>query len=362
MTTSAVTATGPVSRGELGRTLLHEHVLSLVPGGWLTGTASDDRSGLARTALAALPGAGIATVVDLTTRASTPGRAAALRRLSQQTDVGIVVGAGFYKSGHLPDWVAAATVDALADWYERAAVDGLDGTEVRAGCFGELGTSLGYMTAAEARNLRAAARAHRRTGVPISTHCTLGTMGREQVELLDAERVDLSRVVVGHQDLAESSRAVIEVLETGANVGLDTLGKEWFDLAVDAPGPRSSAPGGGLRPPHAHTLKWTCHRRDTARMDLLIDLLDRGYEAQLVLSTDLLGRELHANATTHGRHGYRYLPEVVLPELRRRGVDEATLDVLLVENPARILALPSAGAAAGGRTATDDASYEQVDR
>ena len=332
MTTSAVTATGPVPLGQLGRVLMHEHVLSLVPGGWLTGAAADDRSALARTALGGLGDASIDTVVDLTTRAAPPSRAEALRRLAQQTGVGIVVGAGFYKAGHLPDW------------YERAAVDGLDGTTVRAGCFGELGTSLGQVTDAEARNLRAAARAHGRTGVAISTHCTVGTMGPEQVALLDAEGVDLSRVVIGHQDLAASPAPVIEVLEAGANVGLDTFGKEWFDYAVASGEPGTEARASALRPAHAHTLKWACHRRDVDRIDLLVELLDRGYGAQVVVSTDLLGRELHANAATHGSHGYRYLPEVVLPELRRRGVDAATLDGLLVDNPARILGVTTVGA------------------
>lgn len=335
MATSVHTATGAMPSDRLGRVLMHEHVLSLVPGGWLTGDATDDRAAIARTALAGVADTGVETIVDLTTRAAPPQRVATLRWLAQETGVDIVVGVGFYKSGHLPEWAADASVARLTDWYERAAVegvDGADGTGVRAGCFGELGTSLDEITDAEARNLRAAARAHVRTGVPISTHCTLGTMGSAQVALLDAEGVDLSRVVIGHQDLAASPTTVVEVLEAGACVGFDTLGKEWFDYAV-GPGEGDAVPA----PSHAQTLSWACRRRETDRLDLLLDLLDRGYAGQIVLSTDLLGRELHANASTHGNHGYRYLPEVVVPELRRRGVDDATLTTMLVDNPARIL-------------------------
>jgi predicted metal-dependent phosphotriesterase family hydrolase len=36
--------------------------------------------------------------------------------------------------------------------------------------------------------------------------------------------------------------------------------------------------------------------------------------------------------------GYDHILRTIVPRLRRRGVDEATLHLLLVENPARLLA------------------------
>ena len=39
--------------------------------------------------------------------------------------------------------------------------------------------------------------------------------------------------------------------------------------------------------------------------------------------------------------GYGHILRSILPRLRRRGVDEATVRKLLVENPARVLATAS---------------------
>ena len=69
-------------------------------------------------------------------------------------------------------------------------VDGADGTDVRAGIIGEIGTERKHITPAQERVFRAAARAQRRTGACIMTHTThFGELALEQTALLREEGV-----------------------------------------------------------------------------------------------------------------------------------------------------------------------------
>ncbi|MGI8692994.1 MAG: phosphotriesterase family protein [Geodermatophilaceae bacterium] len=317
------TVAGPVDPDTLGATLMHEHVLALVPGRFFTGGRYDDAVEAAERALRGLSEHGVGAVVDLTgrTQVGSGPDIAALREISARTGIAIVAGAGLYKEP-FPGWVEAAAVDEVADRFVAMAAD--------AGIFGEVGTSLDVVTAAEEKCLRAAVRAHRRTGLGISTHCTLGAMAREQVAIMASEGADLRRVVIGHLDLAPDLPYLQEVLATGVTIAFDTFGKEWFDYQV----PGSEGQGGG------EFVKWAYHRPDSDRFAALITLLERGYAAQLVLSSDISGREAYLNPDTHGRHGYSFVHAVVLPALRSAGVGAHSIQQMLVHNPARILTIP----------------------
>ncbi len=67
----------------------------------------------------------------------------------------------------------------------------------------------------------------------------------------------------------------------------------------------------------------------------MLRLLDAGYGERLLLSQDVCERlQLRA----YGGFGYAHLLTTIRPRLRRAGVDEDTLDLLLRRNPARLLA------------------------
>lgn len=316
------TVAGPVAPETLGATLMHEHVLSLSPGRLFSGGRWDDAVELAERALGGLGDHGVGALVDLTgrSRVATGPDVAALQAIARRTGLAVVVGVGLYKAP-FPDWITAATVDEVADRFVELA------TAAGAGIFGEVGTSLDTITSDERKCLRAAARAHLRTGLAISTHCTLGTMAAEQVAILAEEGADLARTVIGHLDLRPAVDAIETVLRTGVTVAFDTFGKEWFDYSV----PGSRSPGGG-------DVKWAYRRSDADRVTALVELLRRGWEHQLVMSSDISGREAYLNPDTHGRHGYAFIHERVLPALRDAGVGEPAIRAMLVDNPARILA------------------------
>lgn len=319
------TVAGPVAPDALGVTLMHEHVLSLSPGRFFSGGRWDDSVHLAERALGGLRDLGVRTLVNLTGRggAGASPDVGALRAVAERTGLAVVVGVSLYKEP-FPDWVEASTPDRIADRLIAMA------EAAGAGVFGEVGTSLNEITPREEKTLRAAARAHRRTGLAISTHCTLGTMALEQVSILREEGVDLPRTVIGHLDLAPNVDYIETVLRSQVTVAFDTFGKEWFDYQV----PGSEGQGGG------EFVKWAYRRTDSDRLSALIELVRRGWAGQLVLSSDISGREAYLNPDTHGRHGYAFIHEMVLPTLQAAGVDESAIRAMLIDNPARVLTVP----------------------
>jgi len=70
----------------------------------------------------------------------------------------------------------------------------------------------------------------------------------------------------------------------------------------------------------------------------LIELLDAGFGDQLLISQDVCTK---VQLLEYGGSGYGHILRSILPRLRRRGVDDATVRKLLVENPARVLATAS---------------------
>ena len=194
-----MTVTGPVDSGDLGIVLPHEHVfIDLVREYRGSGLLNDEH--LARAELGALRAAGGGTLVDLTV--DEIGRDPdALRRVSVATGISIVMGCGHYRDPYLDRaWFDRTGVDAIAAEIVRDITEGVRDTGVRAGIIGEIGADRHYVSAAEERSFRAAARAHRLTGLTISTHAARWPVGLAQLELLTQEGVDPRRVIVGHTD------------------------------------------------------------------------------------------------------------------------------------------------------------------
>lgn len=332
-TGQVLTVRGPVPACDIGRALMHEHLTTLVPGNYLSGGRSDDRMEMGERATRCLAEYGVRTVVNLSGR---PGVGAselwpALRELSERTGLHVVAGFAYYTERWWPAGVADLSPDELTERFIDAAQSadgaGIDGTGIPAGIYGEVGTSFNVITEGEERSLRAVARAHRITGLPISTHSSLGTMSAEQIEILADEGADLEQVIIGHVDLKPEVNALEAMLRTGVTLAFDTFGKEYFDYVLTDQ--ENHEPG--------NVLKRVYHRPDSARLDALAALVAKGWQKQLVLSTDLTGRETYLNEDTHGEYGYSYIPERVLPALLQRGVSEAAIETILAENPRRLL-------------------------
>jgi phosphotriesterase-related protein len=71
---------------------------------------------------------------------------------------------------------------------------------------------------------------------------------------------------------------------------------------------------------------------DGGRMAHVLALIEAGYGDRLLLSHDIASK---TSLVKYGGDGYHHLLVNVVPRLRRKGVDDAGLRKLLVENPER---------------------------
>jgi phosphotriesterase-related protein len=303
------TVLGPIEPESLGTTMMHEHTFCDL---WEWGGRRDydgivDDEELLVEELAMYRTAGGAGVVDLTSEGI--GRnPAGLRRVAEATGLQIVMGCGWYRERVYPQFVRDLTANALADRLIAELNHGVDGTGVRPGVIGELGTERFQITALEERVFRAAARAQRATGVAISTHTThFGDLALEQVALLRDEGVAAERIIVGHLGERRNARDVLAVAATGVFVQIDHVG----------------------RPASAGT------QREEQRARNVVDVVRGGHLDQVLLSMDICANsQLHWN----GGHGYDYLLTTFVPLLYREGLTEPEVRTMLVDNPRRALA------------------------
>jgi predicted metal-dependent phosphotriesterase family hydrolase len=314
--TSVMTVLGPIVPDDLGATASHEHILAASTSNRKDGDTRLSEFDTALEELLAFKKAGGDAMVEVTT--IDMGREAGrLAELSAASGVKIIAASGFYKGNYSPggdtsletwDYLPASLckggVRELARIFIQEVRQGIAGTNVRAGILGEIGTSYQRVLDDEVKVLRAAAWANQETGVPISTHTTLGTMGREQVKILKEEGADLGHVLLSHMDLASDSAYHAELASQGVFLGFDTAGKEKYQT-------------------------------DARRVELIRELVVRGFEEQIVISCDI-GRR--SQMRRYGGRGYAYLFDKYVPRLEAAGISRTVIHKFLVDNPRRLLA------------------------
>jgi phosphotriesterase-related protein len=306
------TVRGPVAAAEIGFTLPHEHTaiaLWHVPDRWDYWELSRDEP-VIEAELSRYVAAGGSCLVDLTPTGV--GRdSARLVRLSERTGLHLVMGCGWYRGAYYPPEarIDRRSVDDLADEIVGEWRDGLGESGVRPGIIGEIGTDKPWVSAAEERVHRAAARAALQTGLAITTHAVLSDVGLAQLRIFEEEGADLSRVVVGHADSYPSLDHYLEIVRRGANLEFDFLGMSFTPM----------------------------ERHGEGRVvDLLQELLSRGHGDRILLSQDVCH---NGQLVTYGGHGYTYLQETFLPRLRAAGVSAREIDRMTIDNPRRILSV-----------------------
>ena len=163
------TALGPIATTELGPTLMHEHVVTRSPGVQENWPHLWDRNGIldiAERKMADLYSRGIRSIVDLTT--VDLGRDIDLiLGVARRSRVHIVVATGVW---WMPQrYFSVHGVDAVADLFIRDILQGIANSGVKAAII-KCATDTAGVTPVIDNVLRAAARAQKATGVPISTH------------------------------------------------------------------------------------------------------------------------------------------------------------------------------------------------
>jgi phosphotriesterase-related protein len=311
------TVLGDVPADRLGPAYLHEHLIidsALVhdrfPDIWLSSVED------ATVEVGACAAAGVGAMLDAMPCAS--GRdVVKLAAVSRATGVHLIAATGLHTAKYYDGraWTQEEEVDVLADLFTADVVEGVDRydyggpvvrrTEHRAGVV-KVATTGDVPTPAERRAFCAAAETVTRTGVPLITHCEGGRGAPAQLELLRDLGVPLERVVLSHTDKVRDPGYHRELLGTGVNLEYDQA------LRQDPDEPRGTA--------------W-----------LIAAMVADGHAGQLMLGTDGARRSLWR--ALGGSPGLAWLAAGFPAVLDRHGVDAAVRRQLLVDNPARVLAL-----------------------
>lgn len=300
------TVLGDIEPTALGITYMHEHVITHPPASVTDRDLAMESIAAATRELSHFHMAGGRALVEMTPRDY--GRdPLALREISRVTGVHIICTTGWLKDAFCRPWTEERTINELAEEMIREITDGIDDTGVRAGVI-KAASSLNAITPAEEKVFRAAARAHRETGALISTHTEKGTMALEQIDLLRSEGVTPERILVGHLDHKPDLNYWRAVARTGANLGIDQIGKEKY-------------------------------QPDRLRIELILAMAAEGYGTQLCLSSDLARTSYWPSYGGWGGPGLTYILWRFLPWLRERGLDVQQIEAMVIATPARLLTL-----------------------
>ena len=244
---------------------------------------------------------GVRNIVEATCRGIGRNIAYA-QKVATETGINIVQATGWYQSAFLPIEVYQLSVTQLAEMMIKDITIGIKNTDIKAGVIGEIATTKNRWTEQEEKVFNAAVIASKETHTPIMTHTSIGTLGHEQVEFFQKKHANLSKIIIGHVDLTGNPNYVLEMLKTGINVEIDTIGKNNY-------------------------------MSDAKRVDIIKAAQDAGFTDQIVMSMDIT-RKSHLKA--NGGIGYAYLLDSFIPELKAGGVTEGFINKMLVENPQRI--------------------------
>ncbi len=335
------TVTGPVDPLKIGRVLPHEHMLcdlrSLVapldngifydkvalsnygalsrnPYAVLDNANLDDRQA-AEYECCLLKKAGFNLVADATTEDF--GRDPVfLRQLSEKTGVYIVAGCGSYTDAAVTEERKRRSVAEMRQRILDDLLIGMEGTDIKAGMIGEIGSSE-EMTEAEYKFIQAAAEAQSETGFGMHIHACL--WNREGLKALDhaiACGADPKKLCVNHADVLLDEGYMMGILERGAWVEFDNFGKEYY---VDRW--------------NRNLLKGS-FAYDKERVQLLKKLIDRGYSNQLLITNDICLKSMLHN---YGGWGYDHIGVNIIPMMEDYGIAPEEIDRITRENPIRFL-------------------------
>lgn len=300
------TVRGDIDPAQFSTCYPHEHVLCTPPANVTDRDLAMDSEDAAIQELTWFHAAGGRSLVEMTP-ADYGRNAAGLKRVSEKSNVHIVCVTGHHKEAFSAKWVQDRSSEELADRFSRDVTEGVDGTSIKAGAI-KAASSLNQITPNEEKVFRAATRAHRATGAPISTHTEAGSMALEQIDLLRSEGVKPAHMIIGHLDRKLDWEYHLQIARTGVYLGYDQVSKEKYEP-------------------------------DSKRVEFILRLVKEGFGKQILLGGDLARKSYWPSYNTGGGPGLTYILWRFVPWLRSEGLSEDAIDDILVHNPARALSM-----------------------
>jgi phosphotriesterase-related protein len=310
------TVSGPIDSADLGFTLMHEHIMVQSPGVKDNFPIFDRDAELAKAIqkLKDVQERGVKSMVDLTVGdwRDIPF----VKEAVAASGIQLIVATGLY--WEVPAHFNARSgrpVEYISDLFVRDITEGIMDTGVKAGII-KCATDEPGVTNDVERVLRASAKAHRATGVPISTHTHAASeIGLKQQDIFESEGVDLSRTIIGHSGDSEDTGYLKKMCDRGSYIGMDRFG---IDLFLPTP----------------------------QRVETVKKMCDMGYAKQMVLSHDAscyfdwADPKILAGGLPNWH--FNYIPDDILPALREAGVSEEDITTMTIDNPRRIFEVQGA--------------------
>jgi phosphotriesterase-related protein len=311
---------GPLDASKLGYTLPHEHIADgpYYLDKWPKGSRAEFTS-QAVIRLKQVRAAGISTIVDLTTY-DVWRDIHFLEEVSRKSGINMIAATGqrfFPPVTHME--MPARTIEGLAEFFKDEIEHGIDGTNIKAGVI-KIGIIAKEPTALEAIGLRAAVRASKATRASIRIHTHAADRAADNlIDILNDERMNPKKVSFDHSDDSGDLEYFLGLVRRGYSLGMD----------------------------HVHRGNIVNTKPSFERRAECIKLLiDAGFAENLFLSQDLeLGGSLLAEGAQDSRSkldppdGFLFTTEMLIPQLRRTGVSDASIHTMTVDNPRRFFGL-----------------------
>lgn len=303
--------TGEIHIDALGSTLIHEHMRTrseLVAKQFPHLYDEIEEFELAKVQVEGTKKYGIQTIFDPTVM-GLDRDVCLMERISKETGVQIIAATGVYTFNTLPTRFSVNSVDFLAEQFVRDVEIGIQGTPIKAGFF-KCATDAEGVTPGVEKVIRAVARAHLQTGLPIMTHSHPATeTGLKQIVIFEEEGVDLTKVLIGHCGDTDNIDYIERVLSYGVMIGMDRYG-----ISRVLP---------------------TEKRNDT-----VLKLIEKGYVERMFLSQDYccttdLYKPNHLKKNVHPEWSMTYLLQTIIPLLKEQGVTEQQINQMMSQNVKR---------------------------
>ena len=229
-----------------------------------------------------------------------------MEKVAHETGIQIIAATGIYSYHYIAPHFQNRDIDYMADLFIRDIEVGVQNTSIKAG-FLKCATDKQGITPDVEKVIRAVARAHHKTGVPIMTHShpTSGT-GLMQLDILEEEGVNPKAILIGHCGDTDNLDYILKVLDRGAFIGMDRYGLNRV-LGADS------------------------------RNATVVDLVKRGFAEQMFLSQDYcctidwFGQDFMKKY--YPKWSMTYILDEIIPELKKEGVTEDHIQTMMIENP-----------------------------
>ena len=236
--------------------------------------------------------------------------------------VHIVATTGFQKGDfydHRVSFAATNTVEDIVEMMCLEVMEGLDQNSYngpivkrvpyKAGVI-KAGTGYANISDYELKTMKVAALTQKETGVPISIHTQLGTMGYEDAQYLIEQGADPEHVIICHVQKDPDRFYHKKILDTGVYICYDGPDRaKYYPDSV-----------------HVDNLKW---------------LIEHGYQKKILLSMDA-GRasyqKYHMAKLGKEANGISYLITRFTDEMREAGISDEAIQDLLINNAAKAFA------------------------